>query len=565
MNFVCQPPFLARPTLIALLLAPVFGQAANTATTPPDAGSILQQVQPALPPVPSSTRPALTIEPGDGKQADASVSFEVKGIRIEGNTLLDTATLHALVAEGEGKRLTLRELDALISRITEHYQRNGYLLARAIIPAQTMTDGMVRIQVVEARYGQITLNNSSLVSDALLQATLASLQSGQPVSAPEMERTLLLLSDIPGMSIDATLGPGANVGTSDLALHATPGPRLSGNVELDDYGNRYIGRTRLGASGSMTNLLHHGDVLGANLVSTGSGMNYGRISYESWINGNGTRIGSAYSAVHYALADSMTALNAHGTADVASLWVKHPLLRGKAFNLYGQLQFDDKQLADHVDTGKIRTDRHLHNGIASLNGDARDTLLGGGINAWSLAWTSGKVNFDNAEARHEDGRAARTQGSFAKWNVNLTRLQRLTDTNFLYVNLAGQWANANLDSAEKLSVGGPYTVRAYEMGVVSGDSGYLGSLELRHQMGKVLGGDWQALAFFDSAHITLNHTPWTRAANSGTLSGAGLGLNWNRPDGWRASAYLASKTGSATTLVTDAPSSRFWCVIGKAF
>ena len=72
--------------------------------------------------------------------------------------------------------------------------------------------------------------------------------------------------------------------------------------------------------------------------------------------------------------------------------------------------------------------------------------------------------------------------------------------------------------------GGPYTVRAYDLGVLSGDTGVLGTLELQHTLGVLMGGAWQATAFFDSEHIVVNKKTWAAGINTATLNGTGLGL-----------------------------------------
>jgi len=487
----------------------------------------------------------------------------VKVIRIEGNSLFDTAPLHALVADAEGKRLTLPQLDELAARITDYYHRHGYPLARAIIPAQTISDGVLAIRVIEARYGKIELDNRSRVNASLLEAALAPLHSGQPIAEQEMNRALLLLSDIPGVEVSATLKPGETVGTSDMRVETTPGPNVIGNLRLDNYSNRYLGRVRLSGWVSLINPLHHGDVLSANLLSSGSGLEYGRVSYETLLNGHGTRIGGAYSALHYVLGDTLAALDAHGTARVGSLWAKHTLMRGREISLYGQIQYDGKQLRDRIDTTATRTDRHLDNWVLGFSGDLRGPLLFGGINTWSLSWASGHLGFDDAIAQAVDAATARTQGRFSKWNASFSRLQTLTPNDALYITAAAQWADSNLDSAEKMTVGGPYSVRAYDMGAASGDTGYLGTVELRHHLGAFAGGQWQALAFVDSAHVTVNETPWVAGTNNATLTGAGLGLNWTLSSGWNVKACIASRLGSTPELVSSTASTRGWLEIGK--
>lgn len=553
---------LGKSVLAMFLVLPL---AAEAAAVTPGAGSILQQIKPAIPLAPSSDNTGLKIEQHGKGALPATAPFLVKHIRITGNTRFDMATLHALVMDAEGQSLTLPQLDAVAKRITDYYHAKGYPLARAIIPAQTIRDGVVEIEVIEARFGKIGLNNSSRVKDPLLQATLSPLHSGQAIEQTTLDHSLLLLSDIPGVATSATLKPGQAVGTSDLDIATAPTSFVTGNVLLDNYGNQYTGRTRASGAVSLVNPLHHGDVLSFSGMTTGSGMNYGRLSYETLLNGRGTRVGGAYSALHYILGNSLASLNGHGTAQVASLWAKHPFIRSRNLNLYGQIQYDNKKLKDHLDTSGIRTDRHLDLWTGSLSGDLRDAWLSGGVNTWNVALESGRVAFDDATAQLSDSVTANTQGSFTKWNANLARLQRLSDRNGLYLSFSGQWANANLDSAEKMVAGGPYTVRAYDMGVLSGDSGYLGTAELRHDLGSKWHGQWRATAFVDSEHITVNHTTWTAGANGATLSGAGVGLDWAGLQQWTAKAYIAAPIGSTPVVVASTNSFRGWVQISKGF
>jgi hemolysin activation/secretion protein len=311
--------------------------------------------------------------------------------------------------------------------------------------------------------------------------------------------------------------------------------------------------------------VHHGDVLSITGLTTGKDMDYGRLGYETLLNGLGSRLGASFSALHYVLGGSLAPLDGHGTAQVESLWAKHPFARSRDFNLYGQLQYDQMQLKDHVDASSIKIDRHLGAWTASLSGDARDAILSGGVNTWNLGWTGGRVGFDDASTQVADAAAAKTQGEFSKWTANLARLQSLSPADTLYLAFSGQWANTNLDAAEKMSVGGPFTVRAYDTGAVSGDSGYRAVVELRHDLGAFLGGQWQATAFVEGAHVTVNRNTWVAGANSATLSGAGVGLDWSGPNQWSAKAYVATPIGSTPVLVGTSKSARAWVEIGKGF
>jgi hemolysin activation/secretion protein len=294
-------------------------------------------------------------------------------------------------------------------------------------------------------------------------------------------------------------------------------------------------------------------------------MNYGDLAYDTLLNGAGTRLGVSYSALHYALGDPLASLDAHGTANVESLWARQPLVRSRDINLYALIQYDRMQLRDHIDVAAIKTDRHLDNGTTILTGDARDAFLSGSASSWNVGWTSGHVGFDDRAAQSADASTAKTRGRFSKLNVNVYRLQGLTSKNALYLAFSGQWASANLDSSEKMTAGGPYSVRAYDMGAIAGDTGYLETAEFRRDLGPALNGQWQALAFLDGAQVRVNKTTWVAGTNRATLSGAGVGLNWEGPRQWAARTYIAKRIGSTSELVASGTSFHAWVEITKAW
>ena len=535
----------------------------------PDAGTILKGIQAPLPLSNSPKVPELVIDQGIVGMPSTSKAFAVKSIRIIGNREADSATLHALVADAEGKDLTLTQIDELALRITAYYQRQGYPLVEALVPAQVIRDGVVHIRVVLARYGRIALNNRSHVRDALLKATLSSVSNGQDIAQAELDRALLLLSDIPGMAVSATLKPGDQVGTSDLTVGASDTARTSGSAVLDNFGNRYTGQERLGINLHLINPLglRTGDALTLNGLTSSEQMRYGRLAYESVLNGQGTRLGGSFSALNYRLGGDVTSLLANGSAQIGSLWLRQPLIRSRGINLYGILQHDSLQLRDHIDVNGSQTDRHLANWTLSIYGDSQDKRLSGGSNNWSFGWTQGRVSFDDAVAQLANAASVKSEGRFSKLSASLSRSQRLGNDTSLYLAASGQRASTNLDSSQKMSIGGPFAVRAYESGVVSGDSGELVTAELRHALGPSWGGQLTGVAFLDGARVSMNRNLWTGVTgpNSVLLSGAGIGLQWLGPQQWSARGYVAIPLGTVPTLTGSRHSARGWLETRKSF
>jgi len=528
----------------------------------PGSGELLQQAPRPTLPNPSSNTGLTINEPAD-QQLPTSAAFLVQHIEISGNTLLPSAELRSLIQSSEGKMLNLSYLQDLAALITKRYQEHGYLLSRAYIPPQTLSDGKVRIAVLEALYGSVAVSNSSQVPDALLKSYLRPLPPGGPVVEDALQRSLLLLSDVPGTVVSSTLAPGADPGTTDLQLSAAPGATDSGSFGLDDAGNRYTGRERLSTAVNINDPLHHGDVLSLNAMTSGPDLSYGRVGYQTLLaDGEGTTVGGAVSGLYYHLGNGLSDLHAHGTAEVETLTVMQPLIRSIAGNLFAQFAFDAKQLHDETDASDIHTDRHTDALTMTLAGDRRDSL---GIYNMSLGLSLGRLDFDNEAAEIANASTARTGGTYAKYTLSLARLQALSESNSLYVAVNGQAADKNLDSSEQFFLGGPNSVRAYDVGTIGGTLGALASAELRHDLGASFHGTWQTIVFADTGFVRIYKDLFDTGDNGATLSGAGISLNWAGGNGWTAALGIARPVGGVPALVGDTASSRVWLEVHKAF
>lgn len=558
------------PRLSTLALAVSFAlgshalHAQTRGTTPPiNSGQILQQNQPQTQ-VPSSDLNLRMQAPSKPRSTNAT-SFYVRRIDITGNTLLPTEKLHALVASGEGRNLTLNDLDDLADRITQAYRAKGYPLDSAYVPQQTVQDGVVRIAVIEARYGKVTLQNNSAVSNHPLNATLSPLQSGQPVTDYTLERSLLLLTDIPGALVSSVVSPGEAVGTSDLNVNVTSAPRYTGTLGLDDYGNNYTDRVRLTGTFDVNGLFHQGDLLDFSGITSGGGMDYGRLSYRYLLDGQGTTLGLAVSGLSYKLGNGLQDLHAHGTATTQSVNLSQPFIRNTRGNLYAQVEFDHKRLHDNIDIDDVQTDRHSDSWTLTVAGDQRDST---GVTNFNVSGTYGHLYLDNFQTLFFDYFGARTAGTYTKWDYSVSRLQQLNPTNALYFGFSGQLANKNLDTSEQFYLGGPNTVRGYDVGIVSGAEGNLATIEYRHDFTfSLMPGLWQASIFADSGHVEAYKDPFLPGTNSARLNSVGVGLHWTAPDEWLVSTSIAKPVGNTPELAGPnvSTSTRFWFQVQKGF
>lgn len=490
----------------------------------------------------------------------------VRNLLITGAKVFTAAELIAITGFTPGTELTLTELKAMASKITTHYAKNGYFVGRAFLPAQQIQDGVVTIEVSEGKYGKIVLRNQTSLDDAQANALLGGLNSGDPIINDPLESRLLLLSDVPGVNVKSTLVPGDAPGTSDLLVDLTPGKRVSGSVDADNGGNYYTGEYRVGATVNLNNPLGLGDVASVRAVTSGTGMNYGRLSYQLPV-GKAT-VGVSYSWLKYELGQEFKPLQANGTAQVASIYGIYPLTRSRNDNLNVRLAYEAKTFQDRIDSIPSVTDRKIDVLLGSLYGNHRDNLWGGGISAYSLTLSAGNLDIKTPAALDADAASARSNGSFGKIEFTATRLQRVTDIVSVYAMISGQLASKNLDSSEKFALGGMNGVRAYPQGEASGDEGYLVNLETRLLLPKPapgFPGQAHLIGFIDAGSVRIHKNPWFTGTNQRNLAAYGLGVSWSEPGNFLLRAYYARKLGNENALSAPDKSGRFWIQAIKYF
>jgi len=550
--------------LVGLMSGFVGEALAVNAPPPANVGTQFNQV-PSTPLTQPKTSPQLLIEQDSAVVDEPSnpdlTNIPVREIKITDASVFTEKELLAVSGYTGPGDLTLKTLRSYAARIADYYHQKGYLLAQVYLPAQDIVKGVVKIAVIEGRFGAVTVRNETGFADALLTEVLYGLRSGDPVSVSSLESRLLLLSDIPGMNVKSTFVPGRDPGTSDLFVTATPGDLINGNISADNAGNTYSGKNRAIASVNINNPSGYGDVISLRGMSTFNGLNYGRFAYQ--IQSNRFKLGADLSKMDYNLNDPFSGVNGNGTT--SNFFGSYALVRSRQNNLYLQLAYESKILRDALSTKRVNLL------TATLSGDRRDAILGKeGTSNFSLALAAGRLNIESSADLIADqaSTGAHMNGRFSRVGMSLTRLQTLNDKTNLYVSLRGQGSSNNMDVSEKFSLGGANSVRAYPEGEAYGDIGYILTMELRRKLGDVIGlpGEFQAITFLDTGTDLLyksldaaNSLLVTSTGNRRTLTGVGVGLDWSDGADTSIRASYAHRLGAAAaTSISNASGGQFW-------
>lgn len=547
---------IAAPAVLLLCAGAAMAQAP---TTLPDAGRLLQEEQQRRPVEPPEAAPRLKLEPpppptaAPGQQAPGA-AITLRRVAIEGLGVVPEAQVLAELPPVEGRTFDLAQLRSLAAQAQAAVRARGLPFARAYLPQQDLNGGVLRIAVVEGRYGQVQATGDA-AQDA--QPWLGRLQPGAAITAGPLERSVLLLNDLPGVQAEAVLRPGSESGTGDLTVQVAGGRRLvSGEVGLDNHGNRYAGRERVRGGVDVEGAVVFGDQLSLRASYSDEGTWVGGLAYALPLGTDGWRLQLGLSRADYELGREFAALGAHGTADVASAALAYPWLRTRTTNVRGAAGIQYKRLHDErTSVGASERKRSVLLPLSlSLDHRSDRAVTWGGA-----ALTLGRLELDPTLAA-ADAATARTEGRFGRLNLDLAHLQGGAARWSLFGRVSAQAASRNLDSSEKFVLGGPYGVRGWPTGEATGDEGALAQVELRYRVGSL-----EPFAFVDAGTIRFNHSPWAAGRNRRSINSAGVGVRWAWGP-WNADASAAWRgDGGPSQSEPMAQRLRVWANVGYRF
>jgi hemolysin activation/secretion protein len=583
-------PLVAASLLLATLLA----GGASWAQSPPDAGRLLEETEKAAPkPLPKLPVGRITVTEPAPRETDETKVF-VKGFVFSLDApVASSAELRSLVADFTNRELTFRELDEVTTKVARHLRDKGYFLAQAYLPRQEIVDGTVRVRVMVGKAERV---GGKAVELMLVQTRLRegvvqgimeqAVPSGEPLQLERLERGILLVNDLPGITAVANLSPGSMPGTSKVGVMATEGHLVTASLGFDTFGNRFTGQERFVGSLNVNDPFGFGDQFTFSGVQAGEpvfNVNGGRM--DMWRAGwqgplgiTGLRGGAAYTSLDYHIGESFADSNSRGNAETWTVNAAYPVIRTRQQSMYASLVYEYKSLLDKALPDLLGSDvvddKRISVVTAGVQGSLFDDYEGGGYTSYGFSLAGGNLDLSNSQSNlAADLFSRKTAGGYWKINLNGARQQTLGDGFSLFLSGAAQYAPQNLDSSEQMTLGGPTGVRAYPTGEASGDDGLQASLELRLDLGTVpYLGQLQAAAFYDFGWIRQHAQTWDNwnggvdsVKNSYSLSGTGLGLTVEKAALYQVKAFWAAKLGDnpgrgASGSDSDGRSlnSRFW-------
>ncbi|EOB9826089.1 ShlB/FhaC/HecB family hemolysin secretion/activation protein [Salmonella enterica subsp. enterica serovar Chester] len=488
--------------------------------------------------------------------------------------------LQKAVVPWTGKYLYFSDLQKMTEAVTQLYRNRGLLVARAILPPQTVKDGVLTIKIIPGRYDSEQITNTSGLRDSVARHLIhTTTPQGDVVTRRQLEREALLLSELPGVNAQVTMKAGSLQGTTTPEITLTPGQKFGGYVGLDNQGDPTTGRSRVMTGGYANNLLGLGDQLRVDLLDAWekSDLFNGALDYSLPAGGAyGTRVGANYSHLNYRY--NLSKLGFKGYSDNWGLYATWPWIRTSRARVDVRLDGGQQFLTDSypfaTESGSSGGRKTVSLGALSMTGSVAD--LPGGLTGFGFSGTAGNVDLRSDISRSFSEQAG-SGGHFARLNWQLNHDQQVWGPFSVYAGAKGQLANHNMDASQKFLMGGPSAVRAYDIGDGSVDQGVVGTAEVRIRRAiPVLRWPGSApqltvAAFYDQGrgeqYRNNNNGRGGHLADSNNMNLAGAGLYATVADAgsYALTMTWARRTGNADPNAVHDDRDRFWISAVKTF
>lgn len=480
---------------LALIATTTLGFNAQASSVPrapaADAGRFDQTVRERTAEAP---RTDISAMPSGGAIAQAppgaeKIRFTLDNLELEGVTAYNEAELREVYGASLGQNISLADLYEIAARLTTKYRNDGYILTQIVVPPQTIEKGTARLQVVEGRIDRITVEGPAAEQSALplIRSYTRTIPSGttvRPLNNKDLERALLLINDLPGLSARSIISPSATVtGAADLTI-LVERKSYDATVGIDNYGSRYLGRWQGNASASANSFFGLNERISGQVVyAPHRALNdrelaYFAGTYAQPIGPYGTSVALNYSYTNTEPGLNLRDFDVFGQSQYWAATVAHPIIRSRNMNLSSRVTFDARNAKNKNNIPDPRKDeiRALRVGGRF---DALDNIFSGGVSTVDVQVARG-VSWLGASSKG-DAQLTRERGDpeFTKFEAEAQRLQRLAPGWNILLGITGQLSDSPQLASEEFGVGGISYGRGYDPSEIVGDSGYAGKVELQ--------------------------------------------------------------------------------------
>lgn len=480
-----------------------------------------------LPPAP----PKVAETPATSPTALSQVGpLYIQEYRVRGNTKLKAIDIEKAVYPYLGPGRSENDIEQARQRLEKTYRDLGYQTVYVEVPRQTGARGVIFLNVVEAPVGRLRVKGAKYFLPSKIKEQAQSMAEGTVPNFNEVQKEIIALNRWRDRKITPELRQGVVPGTVDIDLIVEDKNPFHGSLELNNIHNANTVPLRLNGSLSYSNLWQLGHTIGASF----------QVAPEKQSDGT---VFSGYYMAPLENEWSVMLTGAWQDSNISTLGGGTVMGKGQIYGIrFMKTLPAEKGWFHSLSAGMDYKDF------------VQDVSAGGVVIAspivyypFTLSYSLSRVRdhsfteFNTALVFHLRGmggsqsefsaRRFAARDNFFYLRGDLSHTHDLPGDLQLYTRIQGQASGSPLINTEQIAAGGINTVRGYLIATQLGDSGIMGSMELRTPSfigdGKDKANDWRGYVFAEAAQLFVNNTlPGEKRTHSLASIGVGTRVRW---------------------------------------
>ena len=438
------------------------------------------------------------------------ITFELKKIVTDASAVLTDAELDAIIKPYEGKQVQLNDIYAIVDKINALYNDKGYVTCRAFLPPQTITDGTVKLLLVEGRTGSTIVNNNKYTKTKYITNRMH-LAKGEIANIKQLNKDLLLFNATNSTQLRIMMKAGTEPGTTDYEITAYEPMRDTWTIFEDNAGSDTSGEYRTGLFFNTKSLSGHCDALSLGTVIS-EGTKAANVMYSRSLGRSGTKMNLVYStnAVEVVKGDYEDMIKGH--ANSYAIGFTQPIVVNETTRT--ELSLDYNRQNSKTDFMPAGTRFNI------VDDSVQDFSLGFAITNYGASHVFyQKHSYVRGYSESTPDMSAQNSQNFGFYKFN-AMYQKLYKAGQMWsLRADAQWSGSEgMVSSRQFYMGGMYSVRGYKENYLGGDGGFTFSAEYAVP---VINKNTSAFTFFDYGHVYGNGQSDDQ---HNVLSSVGLGI-----------------------------------------
>ena len=438
------------------------------------------------------------------------ITFELKKIVTDASAVLTDAELDAIIKPYEGKQVQLNDIYAIVDKINALYNDKGYVTCRAFLPPQTITDGTVKLLLVEGRTGSTIVNNNKYTKTKYITNRMH-LAKGEIANIKQLNKDLLLFNATNSTQLRIMMKAGTEPGTTDYEITAYEPMRDTWTIFEDNAGSDTSGQYRTGLFFNTKSLSGNCDALSLGTVIS-EGTKAANVMYSRSLGRSGTKMNLVYStnAVEVVKGEYEDMIKGH--ANSYAIGFTQPIVVNETTRT--ELSLDYNRQNSKTDFMPAGTRFNI------VDDSVQDFSLGFAMTNYGASHVFyQKHSYVRGYSESAPDMSAQNSQNFGFYKFN-AMYQKLYKAGQMWsLRADAQWSGSEgMVSSRQFYMGGMYSVRGYKENYLGGDSGFTFSAEYAVP---VINKNTSAFTFFDYGHVYGNGQSDDQ---HNVLSSVGLGI-----------------------------------------